>query len=186
KWLDEPNFMLNNLLMKVAVILVPLIDLALVYFIFIKTENLLYAMAGLVPAALIIRQYVQRINVHHLQVEASEKVLDKYNALVETIESLDVKNEYLKEYQAVFHLDNKLASKRLKRLAYLIKQLNVRSNPFALLFNIFGLWDFHWILKLENWRHANGKYLKKWFESIAQFELISRGFTGLMGFRSNS
>ncbi|MEL6988274.1 MAG: hypothetical protein AAGK97_10630, partial [Bacteroidota bacterium] len=29
KWLDEPNFMLNNLLLKVAVILVPLIDLAL-------------------------------------------------------------------------------------------------------------------------------------------------------------
>jgi hypothetical protein len=172
-WLDEEDFVLPNALLKFAMIAVPIIGILGIVGIFYYTENMLLAMLALIPAGLILRKYLERVNNHHAGVEASEKVLHKYKDLISLIERETFESSLLNDKKNHFVIDGQLASKSLKSFSYLIRQLNVRNNPFAFLFNIFGLWDLHYVLKLEKWRKANKEYLKDWLSAMAQFEFLA-------------
>ncbi|MDX1665785.1 MAG: hypothetical protein R3350_01075, partial [Saprospiraceae bacterium] len=65
------------------------------------------------------------------------------------------------------------ASQAIERLSYIISQLNVRYNAFAILLNVFALWDLNWTFRLEKWRNDYGDQLPSWFEALAEFEAMS-------------
>ena len=172
-WLEEEDFLRNNTFIKIAKWIIPIIGVLGIVAIFYYTENLLLSLVALIPAGLILKKYLEQVNDHHNRVEASEKVLHKYKDLISTIEAESFEAALLNKHKKEFILNGELASKKLKRFSYLIRQLNVRNNPFSFLFNIFGLWDLHWVLKLEEWRFTNKEYLKKWFSAMAEFEYLS-------------
>lgn len=172
-WLDKEDFVLPNALLKVAMIVVPIIGILGIIGIFYYTENLLLSLVALIPAGLILKKYLAHVNNHHAGVEASEKVLHKYKDLISLIEIEKFESELLLVHKAHFKLDGQMASKSIKRFSFLIRQLNLRNNPFAFLFNIFGLWDLHYVLKLEKWRKVNKEYLKDWLSAMAQFEFLA-------------
>ena len=172
-WLEEEDFLRENTFVKIAKWIIPIIGVLGIIAIFYYTENLLLSLVALLPAGLILKKYLKQVDDHHAKVEASEKVLLKYKDLISTIEAESFHSDLLNQNKKEFILDGELASKKLKRFSYLIKQLNVRNNPFAFLFNIFGLWDLHWVMKLEQWRDTNKEYLKNWFTAMAEFEYLS-------------
>jgi DNA mismatch repair ATPase MutS len=74
--------------------------------------------------------------------------------------------------QAVFGASDVTASKRISRLSYIIGQLNVRYNAFAILLNISALWDLQWVYQLEKWKKQEKDHLPGWFEALATFEAL--------------
>ena len=61
----------------------------------------------------------------------------------------------------------------IRRLSYIIRQLNVRYNAFSFIFNIFGLWELQYVYRLEQWKAAVQGHLPRWFEAMASFEALS-------------
>ena len=66
------------------------------------------------------------------------------------------------------------ASVRIQKLSFYINQLNVRRNPFAVILNLYGMWDFHWLYALEKWKKENEYLVVEWFEALGEIDhLIS-------------
>ena len=47
-----------------------------------------------------------------------------------------------------------------------------RYNAFVLIINLFGLWDLHWVLKLEKWKASQKEDLPIWFDTLAELEAV--------------
>lgn len=124
----------------------------------------------LVPAFLILRPFVKQVNRVHEQTSQAEKALRHYAKLIRHIEQKTFKTDLLSD------LHNTLlpaVSQRIDRLSYIISQLNARYNAFAILLNLFGLWDLQWVLLLERWKEDQQTALPVWFDTLAQFEALS-------------
>jgi Flp pilus assembly protein TadB len=125
------------------------------------------------PAMLILRQYVERINRTHIETTHAEKALAHYARLIKHIEEQDFQAPALQQLQQQFELRDQKASVAIQRLSYIISQLNVRYNAFAIVLNILGLWDLQWVYRLEKWKAEMKETLPKWFKAMAQFEALS-------------
>lgn len=125
------------------------------------------------PAMLILRQYVEKINRTHIETTHAEKALAHYARLIKHIEEQGFKAPALKQLQAQFEFKDLKASTAIQRLSYIISQLNVRYNAFAIILNILGLWDLQWVYRLEKWKATMKDTLPQWFEAMAQFEALS-------------
>ena len=123
--------------------------------------------------AYILRQTLEGINKVHLQTTHAEKSLAFYARLIQHIESGSFESEKLRKLQNTFLKDGQNASKSIKRLSYIIAQLNLRYNIFAIFFNLFALWDLRWVYRLEQWKAQHKKLLPVWFESLSEFEVLS-------------
>jgi len=168
-WLERPNFMLENTLYKTALFLAPVLTvvalaLAVVYPWWI-------AILPVIPNILIIRRTLQKVNDTHRQTTHADKALSHYASLIQHIENQSFETPLLK--QLSFAFGEHQAHQQIRRLSYIIGQLNVRYNIFAFLLNLGGLWDLHWVYRLEKWKVNNKAYLSLWFENLAQFEALS-------------
>lgn len=169
-WLGTESFMLHNRLFQLSLYLAPLWALAALVL------GILYlpwwlAILFLIPNILCLQRTAERVNTAHLQTSKAEEILSHYSKLIAHIEAEDFESSLLQQHSAYFK--QYAASKELKQLSYYIHQLNVRYNMFAFLLNIGGLWDLHWILRLERWRERNRALLPQWFDSLAEFESLS-------------
>lgn len=177
-WLESEPFVSNNRLYQMAIKLMPLITL---------TGLVLWALylpwfLGIlffVPAGWILKNTVARVNEIHAKTTHAEKILAYYAQLIKHIEKETFESPKLQHLRAAF-LDtkmkahqNKKASQHIARLSYIISQLNVRYNVFALILNLIGLWDLHWVTQLERWQAAHRDSLPKWFHALQEFEAIS-------------
>ena len=93
--------------------------------------------------------------------------------MIDWVENADFKSPKLQSLQAVFDQEERKASVALKRLAYIISQLNVRFNFFAVFLNLWGLWDLHWVYRLEKWKSEEADHLLDWFDALAELEALS-------------
>ena len=171
-WLDEEDYIRENALLKIGLYVIPLLTIIGFVALFYYYGPVLCLLAFL-PAGLLLKKYLNQINQTHSRVNKSDEVLKKYGQLIGLIEEENFNSALLKKLQAPFILSGSKASEQLSKLSYAITQLNVRNNPFSFLFNIFGLWDFHWIHRLEKWKKQHGSNLKSWIEILAQFEMYS-------------
>ena len=48
----------------------------------------------------------------------------------------------------------------------------VLSNPFAILLNVFTLWDLHWVNRLEKWQAIQKDNLPRWFDALQEIEAV--------------
>lgn len=171
-WLADPPFMSSNKLLKTSLYIIPFI-VALGVYLWIFYIPWPAALLFFLPSLYILRKTLEQVNTAHVQTTHAEKILSKYARLMEHIEQREFESPKLQALRNVFLAENQLASKRLKRLSYLIAQLNLRYNAFAFLLNIFALWDLHWVWRLEKWKMAQKEALPKWFDALAEFEALS-------------
>ncbi len=92
--------------------------------------------------------------------------------MIEHIEDENFESEKLKTLKQKLLNTDKKASAQTKRLSYLIAQLNVRNNMFAIFLNLFGLWDLQWTYQLEKWKVQHQTLLPQWFDCLREFEAI--------------
>ncbi len=172
-WLKRPTFMLGNTAVQIAMYLNPLWSIAGLYLVI---QGFIPWQAGLLflaPPLLILRQYLERINTAHNLTAKAGDILDVYARLIAHIEESDFQSPLLQKLKAAFVTTDTKASASIARLSYIISQLNVRYNPFAIFLNIIGLWDLHWMLRLERWQVQQREQLPKWFEALQEFEALS-------------
>ncbi|NRB48566.1 MAG: hypothetical protein HRU41_12890 [Saprospiraceae bacterium] len=171
-WLQDPAFVKDNTWLKIALYVAPIwFTAALILWLFYWPWQ--YALLMLIPPALILQRTVQRVNDTHRRTAHAEVMLSNYARLIRQVEEGSFQAPLLKELQSTFLQAGNSASKIISRLSYLISQLNVRFNAFAILLNLGGLWDLHWVYRLEMWRAAQKEVLPRWFDSLQEFEVLS-------------
>ena len=169
KWMEQPTFIHQNKWLRITLIALPILTiLGFAYFMYLQIFWL--ALVCLLPAFLLLRQYVLRVNLVHQQTSHAEKALRHYASLIAHIEKGQFEADKLVRLQKAFE---PAASHAIARLSYIISQLNARYNAFVLLFNLFGLWDLQWVLSLEKWKLQQKGQLNKWFNALAEFETLS-------------
>ncbi|MEM8527423.1 MAG: hypothetical protein AAGG68_22470 [Bacteroidota bacterium] len=168
-WLEQPNFVLDSQLYKTALFVAPI--LTIVAIILAVDFPWWIAILPILPTAWILRRSYEQVNETHLQTSHADQALSHYASLIQHIENHNFNTLLLQELHQVFGAEQ--AHQRIRRLSYIISQLNVRNNFFAIFLNIGGLWDLHWVYRLEKWKVTNKKNLLNWFEHLAQFESLS-------------
>ncbi|HMQ47387.1 MAG TPA: MutS family DNA mismatch repair protein [Saprospiraceae bacterium] len=169
KWLHQTPFLFGQRWLKYALWILPVFTIgALIYAI--PTQAWYVDVALLLPAALLLRRYVERVNEAHRQTTHAERALSLYADLIQHIEKATFSSPLLHRLHAVFGGN---ASRDIRELSYIISQLNVRYNAFAFVLNILGLWDLQWVYRLEKWKARHRDRLPEWFEAMAEFEALS-------------
>jgi len=173
RWLEEPPFVSSQPWLAAALYLSPFWALAgLALFIFYLPWYL--AILFLLPPARILKQTKEQVEQAHIQTTHAEKALAHYARLLRHIEGQAFEAPLLQGLRRLLELpEGKLASDAIGRLSYIIGQLNVRYNIFAVFLNLGGLWDLQWVYRLERWKAGLKENLPQWFEAIAEFEALS-------------
>ena len=171
-WLKMPDFVRNQGWIKVALLLNPIIVLGGVGFAIWQAWSFWQGVIFILPAFWILRKTYQRVTAIHERTAKAAKILSQYALLIAHIEQHSFEAPLLQELHNNFLSDGITASKRLKRLSYIIQQLNVRYNIFAIFLNLIGLWDLFWVGQLENWKAKYRAQLPQWFNSLQEFEAL--------------
>jgi len=70
--------------------------------------------------------------------------------------------------------DNIKASDEILNLKNILNRFDVRLNVFAfLILNTFLLWDLHQMMALKKWKAQNQTLVPKWFNAIAEIEVVN-------------
>lgn len=171
-WLDAPFFVSNRRWLVLSLYLMPFwIAAGLLLWIFYIPWQA--AILFLIPPAWMLRHTLEQVNKTHLQTTHAEKTLAFYAKLIAHVESHTFESKKLIKLQSTFLSQEKPASASIKDLSYIISQLNVRYNVFAVFLNIGGLWDLQWVYRLEKWKSREKTRLPKWFEALAEFEALT-------------
>jgi DNA mismatch repair ATPase MutS len=171
RWLADAPFVINNRWLKAALIFVPIwmsIGLFLSFYFLSWKISVLFV---LLPAYILMKT-VKKVNDTHNQTTHAEKILSFYGKLIRHIEKESFETDKLKSLKNPFLKESLRASKEIHRLSYIIGQLNVRYNAFAVLFNLMGLWDLYWVKQLEHWKEKNKANLADWFAALQEFEAL--------------
>ena len=169
-WLQDAPFITNNKLITFLRFVAPLLSITgLVLFFF---QPWYVAIMFLIPAFWALRKTVIQINDTHLRTTHTEKILASYATLIGHIEKENFSSPLLQSWKNELTVNENVPSKKIKRLSYIISQLNVRYNAFAFILNIVGLWDLQWVAKLEYWKATHKDELPNWFDSLKNFDAL--------------
>jgi len=171
-WLEMPPYVSNQQWLVAMLYFIPMWSvIAIALWILYLPWYL--AILLFLPAIWILRKYVERVNKTHVQTTHAEKALAHYSRLINHIEGHQFESPLLHKLQLEFTDGSHTASEAIQRLSYIISQLNVRYNAFAIILNVLGLWELHWVYRLERWKAAMKTHLPSWFEAMAAFEALS-------------
>jgi hypothetical protein len=172
QWLDEPPFVSDKRWMVAALYASPFWALAaLLLFIFYLPWYV--AILFLLPPAQLLRRAKKQVDYAHAQTSAAERALASYARLIAQIEGQHFASPLLQRLSGEFRQDGSRASQSIRHLSYLISQLNVRYNLFAVFLNLGGLWELQWVYRLERWKAQMRTRLPAWFDALAEFEALS-------------
>lgn len=171
-WLSMPTFVLDNRIIRLNLYLAPL-WFALAVFFGIYYLPWYGAVLFLLPTILLLRNTLKKVNDTHQRTAEARKMLAAYARLIQHIEAENFSTEKLQQLKAAFVTSNIPASNAIDRLSYIISQLNVRYNAFAIILNLIGLWDLQWVYRLEKWKAAQRENLPRWFDALAEFETLA-------------
>ncbi len=171
-WLTDAPFVSTNKWLKIALVFVPiwmLVGMSIsIYYLSWPIALFFVLLPGI-----ILSKTVEKVNETHNRTTYAEKMLSFYAKLIQHIETASFEADKLNTLKADFINDHQKASTQIQQLSYIIGQLNVRYNAFAVLFNLAGLWDLHYVNKLEKWKAINKEALPKWFAALQEFEALN-------------
>lgn len=173
RWLERDDaFVSHSGFLRVALRLMPLLMLVAVVSLWWGVPYQVLIVLGAVQL-LIVRQYAERINTVQRQTEKAVTFLAPYADIIAHIESATFAAKANKAIQAQLRTDGQTASASLKRLAYLIGQLNVRYNIFAVVLSATVLWDLQWVARLERWKAQHRHAVAQWLDAMAEMEALA-------------
>ena len=170
-WPAQPDFIQSNSMNKAALIIAPILSF-LGLFVWIFYWPWYFSMIFFLPAFYMLKTTLDQVNQTHVQTTNAGKTLAYYAYLIQHLEDKHFQADKLQSLSSALDTDAKKASVRLKRLSYIIHQLNLRYNAFVIILNIFTLWDLQWVLRLEKWKSEQRDDLPQWFAALAEFEAL--------------
>jgi DNA mismatch repair ATPase MutS len=102
------------------------------------------------------------------------EVLRSYTSLLKHIESRPFQAPMAVDLQKRLQVEGRPASGRLQQLASIVEYLSARLNATISIFlNTILMWDFFWMVRLENWKKRMAVNLEPVLEVVGQFEALS-------------
>ncbi len=174
RWLEMPNFVLGNRWLTVGLYLLPLISIIGTILVAVKGLSWSAELLVLLPAGYTLFRAAQKTTETHQYTTEAQEILAQYSNLLECIENESFNAPKLRQLKNKLISNPKLetSNSKLKHLAYIITQLNVRFNVFAILLNLFGLWELQWVYRLEQWKTNNKTNISRWFATLQEFDAL--------------
>lgn len=170
EWLSQPPVILGNKMYTSALYWVPPLAVIGVVLSYLFPWQIIIPF--LAPAGYFLKKTVEAINKITHQTGSAEKIIAYYGELIEHIEEAIFESPKLKILQQQLVKNGSSASSQTKRLSYLIAQLNLRNNMFAIFLNILTIWDLQWTYRLEKWKEAHQTLLLNWFNALEEIEAL--------------
>lgn len=171
-WMKAEPFVTNNALYRIAPWIAPFIIIAGAIITF-HYFSWYFFLLFLIPSGYILRKTLEQVGETHQQTANAEKILAYYAKMIAHIEEESFESPKLQALRTLFFNQDKKASRAINRLSYIISQLNLRYNAFAIILNLFVLWDLIWIKLLEQWKAEQSEQLLAWFEGLQEFEALN-------------
>ncbi len=126
----------------------------------------------LTPIFIILKKTNEQVARIHLRTAYAEASLAAYGKLMQQIENQEFASGLTATLRSKLLENGITSSLQVQRLSYIIRQLNMRFNFFAIFLNIGSLWDLRYVLKLEKWRTENRENLPAWFDALREMEAL--------------
>lgn len=174
KWGSRKNELYTNRYLIYGVRILPLITIALYVCYFTRIISIH------VPGILTIIQLIILFAGAGERREAFDSIykykesINVYYEMLKQIDESKFKSEYLiklKENLADGKSDD--AVNAIKKLSKIYDKLSDRNNAIFIIINILLLWDYQCMIEFEKWKSDNGCRLKKWLDTIGEFEALS-------------
>ena len=159
EWLERPAVIQDTWVRPLGLV-TPLFTIAAVVTMLLVSPWFIGALL-LLPAIFLYRRYSERIATEHAYTAAMGKLLGQYADLLGHLQTLDVQRS---------HVAGSVPA--LRRLSYLIGQLDVRYNPFSILLELGGAWSIGKVWKLDRWREQYRDELPGWLDAVAEVDAL--------------
>lgn len=170
-WLADPDLVRGNRWLTLASLLAPWYFLACFVAWVVWVPWPIFVLL-LTPILVVLKQTNEQVGRIHLRTAYAEASLAAYARLMQYIEKQPFEAILTASLRSKLLEGEATASVQVKRLSYIIRQLNMRFNFFAIFFNIGSLWDLRYVLRLEKWRAANREHLPNWFDALREMEAL--------------
>lgn len=171
-WLGDPDLVRGNRLWTLASQLAPWYFLVC-FAIWVTLVPWSIFVVMLLPIFIVLKKTNDEVGLIHLRTAYAMESLAAYSRILQYIENQTFKTDLLANLRSKLIESDRAASLHIGQLAYIIRQLNMRFNPFAVVLNIGSLWDLRYVLRLEKWRSAHRDKLPGWFEALREMEALS-------------
>ena len=168
-WIQEDADIDFKLWLCIALPLLTLIFFSILYIYF---PTLSYWIA-FIPAGRFAFNHASKITAFQSNASQHSKTLKKYAEAISWIEEYNFKSSLLQDRQRLISNTEKSTSKAIKKLAYILHQLDLRHNFFGIMVNLIFPWDYYWAYRLQQWKDKNKEKAPIWFQTIGWFEAIS-------------
>ena len=172
-WLSEPNILSSKRSLKILLYLLPaifLIGLLTAYLLSITYYTLLPV---LIINGILIGKYHKRTSQVVEKTSASVGLLKSYVAHLDLLAEMKFKSSFLNELKNKLENESADARKTIRQLASLLEQLQVRTNMLHIFINIPLLLDLQWLFRLSSWKSENADSIRRWIDSLAEFEVLN-------------
>lgn len=172
-WIKEEPTFLNNKFLWISINLLSIASIISLVSWLIGFSAAFITIVVIVNVRL-LRKYYRDVNKIHTNVSRTSELLKSFEETILLIEKQSFSSKRLVDLQKQFiHTEGK-ASDSLRALSNLVSKLDYRLNVFVSVpLNLFYFWDFRQILSLEKWKAQNRDYIAQWFETMAEFEVLS-------------
>jgi Flp pilus assembly protein TadB len=131
-------------------------------------------LASLGVSWLALRQTAEQVKGLSEQTAELSTALKTVNTLFMQAEQVSGDTVQLKAIRQALSSQDQKASDAVRELASLAEGLNFRLNPyFHFLVGIASLWDWHYLIRLTNWRKLHGNALRRWFDALGELEALN-------------
>ncbi len=168
EWLLSENSFLEDRLIRIAVIAMPVIAALFIVYSFIIGSMFPGLVVVIAINWTLIGRYAKKIKSVGKQVGNTAQLIEKYERLMTQLASGNFKNGWLKG--AAENAASSLA--QISRFRKLVKLFDSRSNNMVgPLMNMFFLFDFISLLRLEAWKKQYHQLLLNTIDSIVQADV---------------
>jgi hypothetical protein len=171
-WVNSPNNFLGKKTLRILIIFLSLLSIASLALVIMGMPLSLLILV--ISVNMIVNyKYLKIVTDLHQQVSKSNDMLQSYGEAIKLIENQKFTSERMRFILSQLHGTGS-ASGAIHKLSSLVNKLDLRLNIMVSVpLNIFFFWDFHTCYKLEKWKHLNSPYISKWFDCMAEVEVLS-------------
>ena len=103
--------------------------------------------------------------------------ISRYVAMFELMYQIPESNSRLSAIKQEVTMQDRSALKHLHELSWIIAFARISHDAVLwalyILLQLFLLWDFHVLARLETWQATYGRFTRQWFDALGEFEAIA-------------
>ncbi len=153
-------------------LLFPAITIALLV-VFIKFLPWMSYLLAFVPAGIFAMRNAEKINEFESGSSKHANALKAYSTAFEWIQDKDFMSQKNIQLKSMLIQDRVGASSKIKKLSFILHQLDMRYNFFGLVINVLFPWDYYYSYQLQSWKDEHKISGKVWFQTLGEFEALS-------------